>query len=281
MKLIHITDTHLVRPGQELLGLDPESRLRACIADINTNHPDADLCVITGDLTHWGQKEAFTLLRQCLSTLAIPYRLILGNHDDRAMFLATFPEARVDADGFVQSVLPADKGHLLFLDTVMHGTHAGWYCQARQVWLRQHLQRLAPPLYLFMHHAPFPVGMPLADQIGLVQADEFRAVVEPFRDKIRHLFFGHLHRPINGSWLGIPFSTIRATSHQSALDFRPDATNLIGSHEPPAYAIALIRDDAVVIHVHDFLDSSPRFKTGGVAWEDWQGEDSGELVLAD
>ncbi len=50
MKLIQITDIHFV-PGKRLLhGLDPYERLRSCIADINTNHADADLCIITGDL---------------------------------------------------------------------------------------------------------------------------------------------------------------------------------------------------------------------------------------
>jgi 3',5'-cyclic-AMP phosphodiesterase len=35
MKLIHITDTHLVEPGLKLYGLDPKARLDAAIADIN------------------------------------------------------------------------------------------------------------------------------------------------------------------------------------------------------------------------------------------------------
>jgi len=35
MKLIHITDTHLVGPGLRLYGLDPSARLNAAIADIN------------------------------------------------------------------------------------------------------------------------------------------------------------------------------------------------------------------------------------------------------
>ncbi len=37
MKLIQITDTHLVPPGERLYGLDPRARLEACIADVNAS----------------------------------------------------------------------------------------------------------------------------------------------------------------------------------------------------------------------------------------------------
>ncbi len=62
MKLIHITDTHLVAPGMKLYGLDPRARLDAAIADINRHHADAELVVVTGDLTNWGEVEAYSRL---------------------------------------------------------------------------------------------------------------------------------------------------------------------------------------------------------------------------
>ena len=51
MKIIQITDTHLMQRGTELLGLNPYERLDACIASIIEFHADAELCIITGDLT--------------------------------------------------------------------------------------------------------------------------------------------------------------------------------------------------------------------------------------
>ncbi len=71
MKLIHITDTHFVGPGLSLYGLDPRARLDAAIDDINSTQADADLVVITGDLTHWGEEEAYRNLVECLSALTI------------------------------------------------------------------------------------------------------------------------------------------------------------------------------------------------------------------
>src|SRR5262245_62560638 len=96
------------------------------------------------------------------------------------------------------------------------------------------------------------------DQITLADPARFMAVVRPHRARIRHLFFGHLHRPVSGSWLGIPFSTLRGTNHQVCFELSPKAAHLT-CHEPPAYAVVLISEDTVVIHTHDYLDASPRF----------------------
>ena len=59
MKIIQITDIHLVERGHRLHGLDPIQRFETCIADINAKNADADLCVVTGDLTHNGTIGAY------------------------------------------------------------------------------------------------------------------------------------------------------------------------------------------------------------------------------
>ena len=41
MKIIHVSDTHLVAAGGKLHGLDPRERLRQCFEDIVTHHTDA------------------------------------------------------------------------------------------------------------------------------------------------------------------------------------------------------------------------------------------------
>jgi hypothetical protein len=63
---------------------------------------------------------------------------------------------------------------------------------------------------------------------------------------------------LHGTWEGIPFSTQRGLSHQVAMHSGAQP-GIPGSHKPPAYAIVLVDDGSVVIHVHDFLDASPRF----------------------
>jgi len=258
MKLIHLTDPHFVAPGLSLYGLDPRARLDAAVADINRHHGDASLAVITGDLAHWGEPAAYQNLRDCLARLDVPVTALIGNHDDRLAFREVFPKAPADRQGFVQGSLATRQGRLLFLDTNQPGTHAGWYCERRLAWLERRLAESRDRLFLFMHHPPFAVGMASLDRIGLVQREAFRAVVEPHAGRIRHLFYGHVHRPISGSWLGIPATTIRGTNHQVWLELSngetaDDGRRLTFSYEEPAYAVALIDDDSVLVHAHDYL----------------------------
>lgn len=255
MKFIQVTDMHIMPPGQQLLGLDPRARLDACIADINANHPDAELCVFTGDLAHDEYSDAYRNLRDCLSALSMPYHLMLGNHDDRQAFKAIFPEVPCDENGFVQCVVDTNAGRFILLDSHEPGVGWGSFCGQRATWLRARLEEAgSEAVYLFIHHPPFEIGIPSLDNIRLLDPNHLRETIEPF-DNIKHIFFGHVHRPIAGSWLGIPCSFVRSTNHQVAFDFetvRPVPKN----HEPPAYAVVFLNSETVVVHMHDYLDNS-------------------------
>ena len=271
MKLIHLTDTHFIPAGQTLYGRDPKVALSAAVADINAHHADAEFVIVTGDLTHWGEPEAFENLANVLSDLTPPLELLVGNHDERDTFSKYFPNQARDADGFVQSVRKTDAGWMVYLDTILPGTHAGHFCEKRCRWLAATLAQASTedvPVFLFMHHPPFDIGLAPLDRISLQQKDAFWQVIEPHAERIRHLFFGHIHRPLSGSWHGIPVSALRAMNHQCALDF--DAQDSIaGSFEPPAYAVVLIDDVSVLIHQHDFMDASPRFSLHDSPVDDW------------
>jgi Icc protein len=255
MKLIHITDPHLVAPGEPLHGLDPYVRLTSCIDDILENHTDALACVITGDLAHVGEAAAYRALRRQLERLPMPWFALLGNHDKRAHCDASFADAPRDAAGFVQGSFDTPQGRLLMLDTLDEGRHGGLYCEARRAWLTAELERSGDrPVVLFMHHPPFPIGIPCLDAISLSDPESFARIVEG-RSNIRHLFFGHVHRPVCGSWRGIPYSTMRGLNHQVPFDLHT-VSPVPKSHEPPAYAVVFLRPDQVTVHFHDFLDKS-------------------------
>ncbi len=191
--------------------------------------------------------------------MPLPCHLLLGNHDDRAAFRATFPDAPTDRAGFVQQAVETPAGVFLLLDTKEPGTHAGRLCAERLAWLDAVLGGTDGAIHVCQHHPPVASGIVGMDRIPLMDAEAEWRVLAPHRARIRHLFHGHLHRPFSGSWRGIPFSALRGTSHQVALDFA-ERTAIPGSHEPPAYALVRITEDAVVVHVHDYLDESGTFR---------------------
>ena len=156
-------------------------------------------------------------MAELIRPLAIPSILLLGNYDDRANFRRVFDDGMDDGAGFVQGVRKTLAGTFIFLDTHEPGEAAGSFCAARRAWLEKTLAETDGPLFLFMHHPPFPVGIAYMDAIALKEPETFADIVRPHAARIRHLFFGHIHRAIAGSWLGIPVSNMRGTTIRSGL----------------------------------------------------------------
>lgn len=251
MKLIQITDIHLTTPGQTIGGRDPNANFERALTHAMDRHRDAEAIIITGDLSDWGEAEDYDRLRTRLTDVEIPVHLCIGNHDDREIFLASFPDLRDEA-GFVQKVVPLSLGHAVLLDSWENGTHAGSYCAARAKWLDQTLSALPGPVWLFLHHNPVPLGMSAMDQIMLLDADRLGDVLAAHRDKLAHIFHGHCHLPLAGQFRGIPFSAPRGTNHAGWPDFGETGV-LAASDLPEAYAVIQIRDaETMMIHMVEY-----------------------------
>ena len=249
LKLLQVSDLHLVRPGETLFGSDPLARLDACIADINSNHSNADLVVFSGDLVNDGQREAYEALAERLGGLIPPYRLMLGNHDDRATFLEIFGDSHAE-ENFIQTCVDLGDTRLILLDTLETGLVEGRLGGGRLEWLDWRLAEAAGrSVLLFCHHPPFRIHLRALDNCRMLDDGPLLELIKR-HGNVRHIFAGHVHRPVSGSWHGIAFSALRGTNHQSALTFA-------GKHrvnlEPPAYAIILADTESVVVHFHDFL----------------------------
>lgn len=259
MKFIHLTDSHVIGGGRLLYGTDPARRLRLAVDSINAEHPDAAFVVHTGDITEWGNPDDFEAFAAEIRRLEVPIHLVLGNHDDAEAFAAEFPTVSCNEDGFVQSAFDTDVGRFILLDSTRPGSDAGAFCEDRCAWLRSELESTQGPVLLFMHHPPFKVGIHAMDNIMLQDAEAFYAVIKPHKSRIRHLFFGHLHRAVFGNWRGISYSCMRGLNHQVALDLTGRSEWVQGSLEGPAYGVVLLDEDSVTVHMHEFADSSPRF----------------------
>ncbi|MGE3651367.1 MAG: phosphodiesterase [Reyranellaceae bacterium] len=260
MKFVILTDTHFVEPGRLLYGLDPANRLAAAVKVINRDHPDIAFVIVTGDLAHWGQAAAYAELSKVLAGLAAPSILMMGNHDRRAPLRTVFPDVDDDGNGFVQSIRQFPAATVITLDTADEEsrTHAGLLCPARLDFLDRALAE-APadrPVLLFQHHPPFDTGLPSLDRIRLQNPEALWAVFER-RRRPDHMFFGHVHRPIAGTWRGVPFHIQRATNHQVAFDLV--SSEIPGTLEQPDYSLVGVTREAIVIHQRPFLYDGPTY----------------------
>lgn len=257
---LHFTDPHVPPPGGVVSGRDPTPALAAALADAAARHGPggalpAAFAVVTGDLVRDGEPAAYARLRETLDGLPWPVHLLLGNHDDRDTFRDAFPAAPLDENGFAQQAFPTPAGTCVMLDTLAPGRPEGELCPRRLRWLATRLAETTEPVVLFLHHPPLPVGMPYMDSIGLRDADGLWEVLVPHRARVRHMFHGHLHRPIAGSWRGIPLSSLRGTAFGVTLGQNPGKT-AVSHAESSSYALARALGDDLVVHTVELPDAA-------------------------
>lgn len=250
MKLIQLTDIHLTTPGETIAGRDPNANFDRALEHALANHPDAEAIVITGDLSDWGDHADYLRLKHRIADLPMPVHLCIGNHDDRETFLEVFPDC-ADDQGFVQRAVALSTGTALLLDTWGPETHEGHFCETRADWLEAQLKAVSGPVWIFLHHNPVPTGIDPMDRIMLIDADRLGATIAPHRDKIAHIFHGHCHLPLAGSFHGIPFSAPRGTNHAGWAKFG-EPERLSGADLPEAYTVILVNAHSVMIHMVEY-----------------------------
>jgi 3',5'-cyclic-AMP phosphodiesterase len=250
MKVYVISDLHLVTPGETSKGLDTAARLDLALDDLAKNHADADLCVFLGDLCDHGDEEAYGEFATRLARVKVPCRVLIGNHDDRTTFRKVMPEVPVDANDFIQSVVDAPEGRLIFLDTFEHDYVNGWLCEKRLAWLGERLAEAKDrPAYIFMHHPPFEIGMRV-DKINMKDQDAFHALVAAHGD-VRQVISGHTHRACSGVWRGVPFVNVGATHYNQVFRRNGAAGPVPRTQFPILTAVMLINGGDVVVHHND------------------------------
>lgn len=267
MKLLQFTDIHLTTPGERIGERDPNANFEKALAHAIRHHRDAEALIITGDLSDWGEAVDYERLKAKLETLTMPWRLCIGNHDDRATFLSVFPD-HADENGFVQMALPLSNGVAILLDTWGPETHAGHFCEGRAAWADAALEAAESPAHLFLHHNPIPTHIGPMDQIMLKDRETLAQVVRRWRDKIAHIHFGHCHMPISGSFEGAPISAIRGTNHAGWASF--DEPELLSSSNlPESYAVVFCNGMTVTKHMVEYGYEGPIRAEGSPDYSEW------------
>ena len=253
-KILVLTDLHITPPGELIIGLDPAERLSRVLDAMRGAHADADQLLILGDLVHYGTAEEYARLRGLLRDLPWPTTFMMGNHDDRDTFCATFPRAGLDANGFVQSRITLPHAHILCLDTLAPDAkprHSGFLCADRMDWLRTELAH-APgtPKIVALHHPPFVTGFDGMDRIGLVNRAEVIETLQACAD-VRLVIAGHIHRTIMASTGGLPMAVFKSPCHQMPLQLGAGTSGL-SIDESGAYGLLLVAPDGdICVHTED------------------------------
>ncbi len=251
MLIAQISDTHIKPDGQiAYRRVDTADFLAKAVAHLNALHPRPDLVLVTGDLVDAGAPVEYARLKALLAPLAMPFYLIVGNHDARDALRAAFTDHHyLPADGFVQYVIEDHPVRLIGLDTLVPGKGHGEMCTSRLDWLEARLAESDRPTILFMHHPPFECGMAYMDGERLREgADRLAAIVQR-HPNIERVLCGHVHRSIQVRWAGTLAATAPSTAHQLTLDLDPAAPLTFKMDPPGALLHAWRPSSGLVSHI--------------------------------
>ena len=166
-KLIVVGDPHISPEPGDHRGVDSAQVLSLLVEHVNGHHADADFCLFLGDITNEGEAAAFERFKSLIDPLALPIGLMVGNHDVRETFQATFPDAPKDPNGFVQFTHDFENGYrLIVLDTLNGPPYES---------LRRHVGMLTPGRLNFLKNSlDTAEGRPVVIEKSRVEAAQAR-----------------------------------------------------------------------------------------------------------
>jgi 3',5'-cyclic AMP phosphodiesterase CpdA len=233
--IAQISDLHIKAPGALAYGkVDTAAALRACVAELNRLQPRPAMVVISGDLADTPSVAEYDHLRRLLAPLTLPYVVIPGNHDDRAMMRQAFPEQAFAAGAALNQLVRVGPLDLLLLDSSVPGQPHGELDGATLDWFASELAAaLDRPALAFLHHPPFVAGIWHMDRQNLRNADALAAVVRA-HPRLQLVAAGHVHRATFTRFAGTAATICPAPNHAVDLDLgelRPPSFKV----EPPAF----------------------------------------------
>jgi 3',5'-cyclic-AMP phosphodiesterase len=236
--IAQISDLHIKAPGELAYGkVDTAAALKRCIVELNRFSPAPDLVVVSGDLADTPTNGEYEHLKQLLAPLRIPCAMIPGNHDDRGMLRAHFPDQPyADEAGALNFACEVGALDVILLDSSVPGAPHGLLDAATLQWLDDTLaSSRSGPALLFLHHPPFTTGIGHMDVQNLRNADALSVIIGK-HPRVRLIAAGHVHRNTLTTFAGVSATICPVPNHAVALDLNarlPPSFNI----EPPAFHV--------------------------------------------
>lgn len=267
----HISDLHIVAPPELCYGqVDTRACLARAIARLNALTPRPDLVVLTGDLVDEPSTAAYDCLRAMLGDLTLPFVLLPGNHDDRAMLAEAFPAHDYLPAGGRKAHFVHDLGKVLLIgfDAVVPGHEYAEVGPADLDWLESVLSHHPDQAILFaMHHPPMRTGLAFMDEMQPPLPAAFENILLG-HSQVKLIICGHIHRAMDGVFAHIRVASAPSTAHQFQLATDPMVPPRI-STEPQQLRLHLFCDGAATSFAVPVEDSAMVANFPGVDEANW------------
>lgn len=228
-RLAHLTDTHMLAPGQLHYGkVDTHAALATALDAIAGTHLDA--LVFSGDISDDGTPESYQAFLSLAEPAADRHGALLvtamGNHDQRAGFRQVLRGGQPDhpeteGDEPLTQVHATSQGlRFVVLDSSVPRAGYGRIGRVQLEWLRSQLVSPAPGgTAVVVHHPPIPAHTDLLSALCLEDGDELVDVLTG--SDVRVVLSGHYHHSLISLAGGVPVVVGAATSNRAVVAADP------------------------------------------------------------
>lgn len=262
LRFVHISDTHINQdPAYTYADKSVPLALngaKALVEQVNALPFTPDFVLHTGDVAYDPDPAAYEMARSVLGQLKVPTYYLTGNHDDPIALQQTM----------LNSVNPISPFHYEFesngvqvicLDTQtavkQKGINepAGWLGDDQLAWLdKLCLAQDSRPLVVALHHNPLKVGIPWWDDfMALQNGSALHAILLKARERVRGVFFGHIHQNVDIYRDGILYSSALSSWYQ--LHSFPGQTSTFADKDAePGFNVVTVTRQQTFIRRHRF-----------------------------
>ena len=216
---VHISDTHIGPTADyALYGVQTLPPLERVVERINALPVKPDFVIHTGDVAAQPDPDAYRLTAGVLGRLSAPVYCVTGNHDrsrDLRAFLPMGPRVDlVEGEDALAYRFDAQGHRMVALDG--RGPDSidphGLLPEAQLEALRREVEQGDLPLTVFIHFPPVALGSPWLDRdMLLLNGEDLHRVLVSARDRLRGVFFGHVHRGMQVVRDGVPYASVGST----------------------------------------------------------------------
>jgi 3',5'-cyclic AMP phosphodiesterase CpdA len=251
---VHISDTHIGPTREfELYGCNSFVHATTIVQTINALPTLPAFVIHTGDIAALPDERAYRLAEEVFGKLKVPIYFVAGNHDlskDVHTFLTMGEKSASCVDVDLLSYSFERKGYR-FITLDARGPDEidphGVLGSHQFDFLKQELERDSMPVVVFVHFPPLRLdSLWLDEEMLLLNGDLLHEMLVPFRDRIRGVFYGHVHRGIQVLKDGILYSSVASTGGQfhawpNERKMQPD------EHHPPCFNFVTLVDGKTII----------------------------------
>jgi Icc protein len=259
-RFVHVSDTHICpdpayHPAWAQDAPHPLVGARSLVRRLQALPFTPDFILHTGDLVYDPDPAAYDAARGLLAPLVPPIHVVAGNHDDPAMLQHIFmgtPRSAIRLPFYYETDINGLQ--LLCLDSTQGSQHTTAIDDAQLAWLAARCTDPTDdrPLVVALHHNTVPVGVPwLDDNMSVRNSHDLHRILRAAGNRLRGVFFGHIHQSIDVLQDGILYSTAPSTWYQLHA-YPHTAQDEQDDHALPGFAVVTITPHQTFIRRYMF-----------------------------